>query len=151
MKKRIVCLMATCLLGVSLLAGCGSSSDTTGTDTSAQDQTSEDSGNKTIEKLNVAFVPSKDPDEIITATEPLKDMLKTELGKEGYDVGEVDITVGTSYEAVGEALSAGTADAEGNITKTLLFQIDGSITGSANIRIKCGSDNVFTEAITIAE
>ena len=110
MKKRIVCLMATCLLGVSLLAGCGSSSDTTGTDTSAQDQTSEDSGNKTIEKLNVAFVPSKDPDEIITATEPLKDMLKTELGKEGYDVGEVDITVGTSYEAVGEALSAGTAD-----------------------------------------
>ena len=44
-----------------------------------------------------------------------------------------------------------TADAEGNITKTLLFQIDGSITGSANIRIKCGSDNVFTEAITIAE
>lgn len=69
-----------------------------------------EAGNKTIEKLNVAFVPSKDPDEIITATEPLKDMLKTELGKEGYDVGEVDITVGTSYEAVGEALSAGTAD-----------------------------------------
>ena len=110
MKKRIVCLMATCLLGVSLLAGCGSSNDTTGADTSSQDQTSEDTGNTTIDKLNVAFVPSKDPDEIITATEPLKDMLKTELSKEGYDVGEVDITVGTSYEAVGEALSAGTAD-----------------------------------------
>ena len=44
------------------------------------------------------------------ATEPLKDMLKTELSKEGYDIGEVVITVGTSYEAVGEALSAGTAD-----------------------------------------
>ena len=37
-------------------------------------------------------------------------MLKTELAKEGYDIGEVVITVGTSYEAVGEALSAGTAD-----------------------------------------
>ena len=37
-------------------------------------------------------------------------MLTTELAKEGYDVGEVKITVGTNYEAVGEALSAGTAD-----------------------------------------
>ena len=37
-------------------------------------------------------------------------MLTDELAKLGYDVGEVDITVGTSYEAVGEALSAGTAD-----------------------------------------
>ena len=135
MKKRIVCLMATCLLGVSLLAGCGSSSDTTGTDTSAQDQTSEDSGNKTIEKLNVAFVPSKDPDEIITATEPLKDMLKTELGKEGYDVGEVDITVGTSYEAVGEALSAGTADV-GLIPGTeLLMEAHAPFGGLLRIRL----------------
>lgn len=110
MKKRMMCLMATCLLGVSLLAGCGNSSDAESKDSTSQSQTSGEEGNKTIEKLNVAFVPSKDPDEIITATEPLKDMLKTELAKEGYDVGEVDITVGTSYEAVGEALSAGTAD-----------------------------------------
>lgn len=28
----------------------------------------------------------------------------------GYDIGEVDITVGTNYEAVGESLSAGTSD-----------------------------------------
>ena len=110
MKKRMMCVMATCLLGVSLLAGCGNSSDAESKDSTSQSQTSGEEGNKTIEKLNVAFVPSKDPDEIITATEPLKDMLKTELAKEGYDVGEVDITVGTSYEAVGEALSAGTAD-----------------------------------------
>lgn len=54
--------------------------------------------------------PPGNPDEIITATEPLKEMLKTELAKEGYDVGNVEITVGTSYEAVGESLSAGTAD-----------------------------------------
>ncbi|WP_205570319.1 phosphate/phosphite/phosphonate ABC transporter substrate-binding protein [Ethanoligenens harbinense] len=64
----------------------------------------------TIDKLNVYFVPSKDPGQIITATEPLKDLLKTELAKENYDVNTVNITVGTTYEAVGEALSAGTAD-----------------------------------------
>ena len=61
-------------------------------------------------KTSIAFVPSREPEEIITATEPLKEMLTSELAKLGYDVAEVDITVGTSYEAVGEALSAGTAD-----------------------------------------
>ncbi|MEI3579019.1 MAG: PhnD/SsuA/transferrin family substrate-binding protein [Acutalibacteraceae bacterium] len=69
-----------------------------------------ENGNIQIDTLRVAFVPSREPDEIITATEPLKEMLKTELAKEGYDVGNVEITVGTSYEAVGESLSAGTAD-----------------------------------------
>lgn len=65
---------------------------------------------KSIETLKVAFVPSREPQEIITATEPLKELLKTELAKEGYDVGEVEITVGTTYEAVGEGLEAGTID-----------------------------------------
>ena len=60
--------------------------------------------------MRIAFVPSREPEEIITATEPLKQMLTDELATLGYDVGEVDITVGTSYEAVGEALAAGTAD-----------------------------------------
>ena len=31
-----------------------------------------------------------------------KQLLKDELAKEGYDVGEVEISVGTTYEAVGE-------------------------------------------------
>ncbi len=66
--------------------------------------------NQQISKLTISFVPSREPEEIITATEPLKDMLTSELATLGYDVAEVDITVGTSYEAVGEALSAGTAD-----------------------------------------
>ncbi|MDO4321832.1 MAG: phosphate/phosphite/phosphonate ABC transporter substrate-binding protein [Lachnospiraceae bacterium] len=66
--------------------------------------------NTTVDRLSIAFVPSREPDEIITATEPLKEMLTGELANLGYDVAEVDITVGTSYEAVGEALSAGTAD-----------------------------------------
>ncbi|MFA9378840.1 MAG: phosphate/phosphite/phosphonate ABC transporter substrate-binding protein [Lachnotalea sp.] len=63
-----------------------------------------------IDTLNVYFVPSREPEEIVTATEPLKDMLKEELAKEGYEVAKVEISVGTTYEAVGEALSAGTAD-----------------------------------------
>ena len=63
-----------------------------------------ESGAKQIETLKVAFVPSREPQEIITATEPLKQLLKDELAKEGYEVGEVEITVGTTYEAVGEGL-----------------------------------------------
>ncbi len=63
-----------------------------------------------VEKLSVAFVPSREPEEIITATEPLKDLLKDQLAKLGYNVGEVDITVGTSYDAVGQAMVAGTTD-----------------------------------------
>ena len=113
MRKVFSMLMATTLC-VAALAGCGNSSQSTETnssettnETAASTETAE---GKTIDKLTVAFVPSRNPDEIVTATEPLKDMLKEELAKEGYNVGEVEITVGTNYEAVGEALSAGTAD-----------------------------------------
>lgn len=65
---------------------------------------------KSIDKLSIYFVPSKDPQDIITATTPLKDLLKKEMVNEGYDIKDVAITVGTTYEAVGEALSSGTAD-----------------------------------------
>ncbi|SFR69715.1 phosphate/phosphite/phosphonate ABC transporter substrate-binding protein [Anaeromicropila populeti] len=69
-----------------------------------------DKEDKSIEKLSVYFVPSREPEEIITATEPLKDLLKQQLEDQGFEIGQVEISVGTSYEAVGEALSAGTAD-----------------------------------------
>lgn len=77
---------------------------------SGKSDTASSEGEKKIDKLTVYFVPSREPDEIVTATDPLKGLLKDELAKEGYEVSEVDISVGTSYEAVGEALSAGTAD-----------------------------------------
>ena len=109
MKKALSLLLAG-VMCVGLLAGCGGQdSGTDTTDDSTNTETTE-TGNKQIDTLRIAFVPSREPDEIITATEPLKQMLTDELAKLGYDVGEVDITVGTSYEAVGEALSAGTAD-----------------------------------------
>lgn len=97
--KKIVMLMVVLVMGISL-AACGS-----------DDKKSESNGDdKKIDKLSIAFVPSRDPEEIITATEPLKEMLKSELEAQGYNVDNVEITVGTNYEAVGEALSAGTTD-----------------------------------------
>ena len=46
---------------------------------------------KDIDKLTVQFVPSREPDEIITVTEPLKDMLKDELAKEGISCEIIDL------------------------------------------------------------
>ena len=63
-----------------------------------------------MEKLTLQFVPSKDADVIITGTKNLPELLKAALSEEGYDVGEIDISVGTSYEATGEAMAAGTID-----------------------------------------
>lgn len=96
--KKFGSMLMTMALCAGMLVGCGSSN------------TAASGDEKSIDKLTVAFVPSRDPEEIVTATEPLKEMLKAELAKEGYEIGEVDITVGTNFEAVGEALSAGTAD-----------------------------------------
>ena len=111
MKKALSLLLAG-VMCVGLLAGCGgqNTEDPQGSGSTPDTSDTQETGNKTIDTLRIAFVPSREPDEIITATEPLKQMLTDELAKLGYDVGEVDITVGTSYEAVGEALSAGTAD-----------------------------------------
>lgn len=86
-----------------MLVGCGNQSED-------KPETGTDGGNVKIDTLSVGFVPSKDPEEIVTATEPLEDMIIDELKDHGYDVDNVDITVGTSYEAVGESLSAGTLD-----------------------------------------
>ena len=119
--KRILAMMLAGVSCVAMLAGCGNSATTeTATETAeavveqAATETAEaveaPAENVKIDKLTIGFVPSRDPDEIVTATEPLKELLTTELAGLGYEVGEVDITVGTSYEAVGEGLSAGTID-----------------------------------------
>ncbi len=63
-----------------------------------------------LDKLTLEFVPSKDADVIITGTKNLPELLKAALKEQGYEVGEIDITVGTSYEATGEAMAAGTID-----------------------------------------
>ena len=63
-----------------------------------------------MDKLTFQFVPSKDADVIITGTANLPELVQAEMAKLGYDIGEVEISVGTSYEATGEAMSAGTID-----------------------------------------
>mgnify|MGYP000366945334 CR=1 FL=1 len=78
MKKFLALLLALAMT-LSLVA-CGGNA--------ANDQQDGDAeGSKKIETLKVAFVPSREPEEIITATEPLKQMLKDELAKLGYEVG----------------------------------------------------------------
>lgn len=63
-----------------------------------------------MDKLTFQFVPSKDADVIITGTKNLPELVKAEMAKLGYDIGEVEISVGTSYEATGEAMCAGSID-----------------------------------------
>ena len=92
--KKVIAILLAMVLCLGLFAGCGP----------------KESDGKTIDTLVVGFVPSREADEIVTATEPLKEMLKAELAKSGYTVNNVEITVGTSFEAVGEGLDAGTID-----------------------------------------
>lgn len=116
MKK----VLASILLASLALVGCGS----------AEQSVSED-GLVQIETLRVGFIPSIDPDEIVTVTEPLKGMLIEELAKEGFEVGEVEITVGTTYEIVGEGLEAGTLDI-------------GLISGSTYVMYDSGAEVLLT-------
>lgn len=62
------------------------------------------------ESLSVYFVPSRDAAEILEFVAPLAEMLKLELFELGYDIETIDVQVGTSYEAVGEGMDAGTID-----------------------------------------
>ena len=63
-----------------------------------------------MDKLTFQFVPSKDADVIITGTKNLPELVKAEMATLGYEIGEVEISVGTSYEATGEAMCAGSID-----------------------------------------
>ena len=49
-----------------------------------------------MDKLTLQFVPSKDADVIITGTKNLPELLKAELLNQGYDVKDIEISVGTS-------------------------------------------------------
>ncbi len=88
-------IMTAILLVVMLAAGCG-----------GQKQTD----SKDIKELKVAISPYMDVEALKVKTEPLGKMLQDHLKQKGYNVEKVTLNVGTSYSAVGEALSAGSAD-----------------------------------------
>ncbi len=105
MKKNIARILALALC-LCLTAGCGGKQTTS----SVGSASAADSEVTEISSLKIAFSPYADADQIVTATEPLEQLLQAKLLEKGYDVKEIDMTVGTSYTAVGEALSAGSAD-----------------------------------------
>src|SRR6056297_1582634 len=97
--KKLLPLALIIVLAITLFTGCSPEAEVP----------DDGEGLTQVEELLVYFVPSREPEEIITQTEPLKGMLTEELAELGFEVGDVDIKVGTTYEAVGEALSAGSA------------------------------------------
>ena len=119
--KRLTATLLAAAMCMGTFAGCGSNTEETTDNSNAGAAAGETAAATTesqtasaenvhLDALNVYFVPSRDPEEIVTATEPLANLMQTELAGLGYDIGEVKITVGTTFEAVGEALAAGTAD-----------------------------------------
>lgn len=107
-SKKLISTMLVMAMALGVLTACsGNSKNSENSKNNAAAETAE---TKKIDTLTVQFVPSRDPEAIVTQTEPLKELLKNKLAEKGYEVGEVDISVGTNYEATGEALSAGTVD-----------------------------------------
>lgn len=91
MKKLLLALLM--VAGIFTLAACRAQEEDTA-----------------IETLTVLFVPSRDAQTILDTTAPLAELLKAELAALGFEVGEVIIQVGSSYEAVGEGMLSGTVD-----------------------------------------
>ena len=103
--KKIIASILTLALCLSLATSCaGKQPEAANNDSGTENNVTE------IPSLKIAFSPYADADQIVTATEPLEQLLQAKLLEKGYDVKEIDMTVGTSYTAVGEALSAGSAD-----------------------------------------
>ena len=67
-------------------------------------------GEEEPQTLSVFFVPSRDAQYILDTTAPLAELLKEELASLGFEFDEIIIEVGSSYEAVGEGMLAGTVD-----------------------------------------
>ena len=121
--KNMMKLVSLALIAVMLLSACGKTEApaTSDAETAApvvetaapvEETTGEaaEAAKAHFDKLTLEFVPSKDADVIIAGTANLPELVKNEMANLGYEIDEVDITVGTSYEATGEAMSAGTID-----------------------------------------
>ena len=122
MKKRLVVallvmamlVMAACSSKTAEPANSGSDSEKAEeaeeTEEAEAEAEAESAENTHLDSLKLQFVPSRPAEEIITQTSGLPDLLKAELANHGYDVDEITIDVSSSFEAAGEALSAGSID-----------------------------------------
>lgn len=115
-KKAAAAALAAAM--VSSMAACGSKTEsTTAAETTAAAETTEEAETtavapemKEIDTLKVMVSPYQDADVLLDGLSEYGDMLKKEMEEQGYKINNVDLTVGTSYSVVGEALSAGTVD-----------------------------------------
>ena len=87
MKKKISALLLSLALCAGLLAGCG---------TGETAEAPSDTDVQQVDSLKIAFSPYADADLISESTEPLEELLKAKLLEKGYDVGEIDMTVGSA-------------------------------------------------------
>ncbi len=88
-KKKIWMVSILCIL---ILAGCEREKLTT------------------IEALNIGLVPSSDTENIEEGFTPLEEILKSKLSIQGYEVENINLEVGESYEEVGTDLATGVYD-----------------------------------------
>ena len=90
--KRLTATLLAAAMCMGTFAGCGSNTEETTDNSNAGAAAGETAAATTesqtasaenvhLDALNVYFVPSRDPEEIVTATEPLSDLLKNELAR----------------------------------------------------------------------
>ena len=105
MKKKLIAVLLVVVLVLTATA-CAKSETPSGGGTDA----GTDAEAQHIETLKIEFVPSKDADVIITGTKGLDKLIIDTMATKGYTIDAVEVTVGTNYDATGEALSAGSID-----------------------------------------
>ena len=120
MKKKLIAVLLIMVLVLTALSGCAKKEEPAGGDEAEAEAEAEGEEEAEAEggeaevvdlgELKLQFVPSRPAEEIITTTDGLGDLLIEQLAKRGYNVSNVDISVSSSFEAAGEALSAGSVD-----------------------------------------
>lgn len=94
--SKVVLLLSTVFM-LMILSGCG-------------EQKQQKKAPPQIGELKIMVSPYRDAETIRTAAVPLANLLGEKLKEKGYNVNNISVRVGTSYSAVGEALSSGSAD-----------------------------------------
>ncbi|MBO4911441.1 MAG: PhnD/SsuA/transferrin family substrate-binding protein [Butyrivibrio sp.] len=95
--RKYASVVVAIFLCITMLMGCSCSSPS---------QRAE----KSVQKLTIGFVKSVDEEEILNASETIKNLFKKEMIKQGYYVRDVVVEVGSSYEMVGRKLAIGDID-----------------------------------------